>query len=175
MYIFDQIKNSRHEIGLDCSFLNMEFVSEKQEGFRSVFKFSCKMCKIITCISSEKSNPLNYIPINDAVVSGTIGIGIGFSQLVEFSAPLEIPYMSNTTYSSILTNMGDHIHQAALKEIIIAGQEEKEFALQTGNVDEDGVPMCTVVADGQWSKRSYKTKYDALSGVVSIYIISKII
>ncbi len=33
--------------------------------------------------------------------------------------------------------------------------------------DDDGVPMCTVIADGQWSKRSYKTKYDALSGVVS--------
>ncbi|KAL4120167.1 hypothetical protein QTP88_012897 [Uroleucon formosanum] len=28
--------------------------------------------------------------------------------------------------------------------------------------------MCTVVADGQWSKRSYKTKYDALSGVATI-------
>jgi len=26
--------------------------------------------------------------------------------------------------------------------------------------------MVTVVADGAWCKRSYKTKYDALSGVV---------
>jgi len=31
---------------------------------------------------------------------------------------------------------------------------------------DDGIPFCTVVADGQWSKRSYKTKYVALSGVV---------
>jgi hypothetical protein len=30
--------------------------------------------------------------------------------------------------------------------------------------------MCTVVADGQWEKRSYKTKYDALSGAVSIIL-----
>jgi len=35
------------------------------------------------------------------------------------------------------------------------------------NVDTDGIPYITVVADGQWSKRSYRTKYDAFSGVVS--------
>lgn len=50
--------------------------------------------------------------------------------------------------------------------MIKAGNEEKQLALQCGNTDADGTPMCTVVADGQWSKRSYKTKYDALSGAV---------
>jgi len=34
-------------------------------------------------------------------------------------------------------------------------------------VDVDGIPMISVVNDGQWSKRSYRTKYDALSGAVS--------
>jgi len=29
--------------------------------------------------------------------------------------------------------------------------------------------MITVVADGSWCKRSYKTKYDSLSGVVRNY------
>lgn len=169
MYIFDQIKQSKHDIGLDCSFLDMDFISEKQEGFRSVFKFSCKMCNLITYIFSEKKNPLNYIPLNVAIVSGTIGVGIGYSQLAEFSASLDVPYMSNSTYNSVLSTMSDNIHQAALKEMIIAGKEEKELSLRAGNVDDDGVPMCTVVADGQWSKRSYKTKYDAMSGVVSTY------
>lgn len=28
----------------------------------------------------------------------------------------------------------------------------------------------TVIADGTWSKRSYKTNYNALSGAVSIYL-----
>lgn len=54
--------------------------------------------------------------------------------------------------------------------MIKAGKEEKKLALECGNVDVDGTPMCTVVADGQWSKRSYKTKYDALSGAVFIFI-----
>jgi len=52
-----------------------------------------------------------------------------------------------------------------------AGVEERELALEAGEVDENGIPMCTVVADGQWCKRSYKTKYDALSGVVRIHFV----
>ena len=48
----------------------------------------------------------------------------------------------------------------------LAGIEEKQLALEAGDVDIDGIPMCPVVADGQWSKRSYKTKYDAFSGAV---------
>lgn len=49
----------------------------------------------------------------------------------------------------------------------LAGIEEKRLALEAGDIDSDGIPMCPVVADGQWGKRSYKTKYDALSGSVS--------
>lgn len=52
------------------------------------------------------------------------------------------------------------------KQMVIAGNEERRLALENESIDTDGIPMCTVVADGQWSKRSYKTKYDALSGVV---------
>lgn len=50
-----------------------------------------------------------------------------------------------------------------------AGKEERDFAFETGNVDADGVPLCTVVTDGQWSKRSYKKNYNSLSGSVSNY------
>jgi len=49
----------------------------------------------------------------------------------------------------------------------IAGEDERRLAIESGSIDTDGTPMCTVVADGQWSKRSYKTNYNALSGVVS--------
>lgn len=50
--------------------------------------------------------------------------------------------------------------------MIKAGDEERQLAIKNGNVDECGVPMCTVIADGQWSKRSYKTKYNSFSGAV---------
>lgn len=43
----------------------------------------------------------------------------------------------------------------------------KTVTIVTGDIDEVGTPMCPVIAAGQWSKRSYKTKYDAYSGAVS--------
>lgn len=169
MHVFEQIQNSRHIGGFGCSFLDMEFDSERREGYVSLFKFSCKMCNIDTTISSEKRNSTIYMPLNEAIVSGTIASGIGYSQLAELSAFIDIPYMSNTTYSLVSSKMSTQIHQAALEEMKKAAEEEKELALKAGDVDEDGIPMCTVVADGQWAKRSYKTKYDALSGAVSLF------
>jgi len=54
----------------------------------------------------------------------------------------------------------------------IAGDEERRLAIEAGTVGVDRIPMFTVVADGQWFKRSYKTKYDALYGMVRYVNIS---
>lgn len=54
-----------------------------------------------------------------------------------------------------------------------AGDEERQLAIQNGEVDVDGIPMCTVIADGQWSKRSYKSKYNALTGTERNYTFLK--
>ena len=51
--------------------------------------------------------------------------------------------------------------------MIEAGKEEAELAKQCGDV-RNGIPVITVIVDGAWSKRSYKTNYNALSGVASI-------
>ena len=49
-----------------------------------------------------------------------------------------------------------------------AHDAEIRLAVKEGRVDDEGRPWITVVADGQWCKRCYRTKYDSLSGVVSI-------
>lgn len=49
-----------------------------------------------------------------------------------------------------------------------AAKEEYDLAVRDGNVNADGVPMITVVADGCWSKRSYKKNYNASSGAAVI-------
>lgn len=98
-------------------------------------------------------------------------LGIGHSQLSEFTAAMEIPCMSNTTYSRVHETVSFSVHNTAWDEMKKAGVEERELALEAGEVDENGIPMCTVVADGQWCKRSYKTKYNALSGVVRIHFV----
>lgn len=77
--------------------------------------------------------------------------------------------MAPKSYISIENILQKEIKNTAWAEMQKAGEEEKKIALDLGNVDTDGIPLITVVADGQCSKRSYKTKYDAFSGVVSNY------
>lgn len=49
-----------------------------------------------------------------------------------------------------------------------AGVKERNNALEKGQVSADGVPWITVYVDGSWSKRSYGSNYNALSGMVGI-------
>lgn len=95
-------------------------------------------------------------------------LGIGYTQVYEFLSGLQIPSISSNTYTHIETLLGAEISNTAWSEMEKAGQKEKRLAIESGCIGSDGIPMITVVADGQWSKRSYRTKYDALSGVVSI-------
>lgn len=150
----------------------MVLLNEKHFGLRSVFKFKCNMCNIIYYIESEKQYPETYMPINKAVVGGSIAIGIGYTQVAELCATMDIhiPCMTSNTFLSVQENISEQIHNIAEIEMCIAGKEERRLALEAGSIDKDGTPMCTVVADGQWSKRSYRTNYDALSGVVSLSI-----
>jgi hypothetical protein len=103
-------------------------------------------------------------------VTATIGIGIGYTQFSEFSAILDIPYLSSNTYGKIFDELSTVIEQTAWEQMRLAGIEEKQLAIEAGDIDTDGVPLCPVIADGQWRKRSYKTKYDALSGAVRIFL-----
>lgn len=105
-------------------------------------------------------------------MNGTIATGIGFTQLAELRASMDIPCMTASTYMKYNGILSTDIKASAWDEMRLASVEEKRLVLELGDVDKDGIPMCPVIADGQWSKRSYKTKYDALSGAVrnTIYI-----
>lgn len=52
--------------------------------------------------------------------------------------------------------------------MIDAGKEEAALAIMENNFNEKGIPLITVIANGVWSKRSYKSGYNALSSIVSI-------
>lgn len=75
--------------------------------------------------------------------------------------------MPSTSYAHIQKKLQEEVKNTAWTEMLKAGEEEKKYAIESGDIDSDCIPFITVVADGQWSKRSYSTKYDAFSGVVS--------
>lgn len=74
-HLFSQIQNSRHD-KFDCSFLDMEFQNEQRKGYNSSFKFKCKMCNITSIFTSENEYDSQYMPINKALVNGSIAIGM---------------------------------------------------------------------------------------------------
>lgn len=49
-----------------------------------------------------------------------------------------------------------------------AAAEERDAAIMEGRIDSNGIPLISVIADGCWSKRSYKNNYSALSGAAAI-------
>lgn len=108
------------------------------------------------------------MPVNTAIVTAVVNTGQGFSQLDTMAAFLNMPSMSNHTYQKVHNNVLKHTEVVALEVVIAAGKEEAEIAKIENNVDENGVPLIIVIADGAWSKRSYKSGYNALFGVVSI-------
>jgi hypothetical protein len=112
----------------------------------------------------------NSSEINKSAVCGIIAMGAGFTQFSYLSAALDIPcmLMLSSTYFAVENQVLNNVKEVAINEMIDAGQEELRLALEAGEVDSNGVGMITVIVDGAWSKRSYKTNYNALSEVASI-------
>lgn len=102
------------------------------------------------------------------MVASTINTGQGFSSIEQFSATLNMPCMSNPKYQKLHEEVGKQIEGISWEATEEAAKEEARLAYANGDLSKDGIPMISVVADGAWSKRSYKSNYNALSGVVSI-------
>lgn len=120
-FIFRQIFECKHKGGLDCTFMDMQCISERHLGFYSVWKFKCKICHIKFNLFSELQSQLEYITINKAAVSGSIAIGIGYSQLAEFAAIIDIPCMTNGTFINTEVDLSKYIQETSWDEIRLAG------------------------------------------------------
>ncbi|KAL4101219.1 hypothetical protein QTP88_021239 [Uroleucon formosanum] len=76
--------------------------------------------------------------------------------------------MSNPTYQKLHEEVGKQIEVISWESTEGAAKEEAQLAYDNGDISKDGIPMISVVADGAWSKRSYRSNYNALSGVAWI-------
>lgn len=166
-FFLKSIQRIKHK-GFDCVFSeNMVLVNEKRNGFISNFFFKCSICGIIDNIYSEDPDK-KALNINMSITAATINTGQGYSQLEEFMAVLDMPCYANSSYQKYHEKVYNHLFDATLDEIKLAGMEEAKLAIENGEMDDQKRALVTVVADGAWSKRSYKTNYNASSGVASI-------
>ncbi|KAJ8874508.1 hypothetical protein PR048_025368 [Dryococelus australis] len=119
-------------------------------------------------MSENRENKDTLMPINETAVHSILATGGGYSQLRGFSAGVDMHCVSNKTFLKHMKNVSEAIDDAALQSMLDAAEEEKAIAIRDGKLDSDGVPMCIVVADGEWCRCSYKTNYDSLSGVTNL-------
>jgi len=78
--------------------------------------------------------------------------------------------MSEGLFYNIENELGMVTEEITGESMRLAAEEEARNAVATNSVSTTGIPMITVVADGAWSKRSYRHSYNALSGCVSFII-----
>ncbi|XP_025424079.1 uncharacterized protein LOC112693296 [Sipha flava] len=163
-YVFKQIAEINHK-PFGCNFNNLLLVEERKTGFLSEFLFTCNMCHRHEVYKSENPSS-SLMDVNTSIVTAVINSEQGFTQLETFSAILNMHSMYNKLYQKLHKDVHKFTSETAWEAMSLAAEEEAKLAVANGDVREDGVPMITVIADGTWSKRSYKSNYNVLSGVV---------
>lgn len=166
-YVFRKIANINHQ-PFGCTFSNLILTGERKAGWYSEFLYTCGMCGVNEIIESEDPHS-SLMKVNLAAVTVAVNSGQGYIQLETLTAVLNMPNMSNHLYQKLHAKVEDFAKTTAWESMSLAAKEEAKLAIQNGEVNDDGMPLISVVVDGAWSKRSYKSNYNALSGVVSFF------
>ncbi|KAF2897722.1 hypothetical protein ILUMI_08450 [Ignelater luminosus] len=82
----------------DCSIIDMTVESERRNGLLSTFVLKCKFCGITKKLFNENVEDTNKFDVNSAITLATISTRIGYSQIEEVAAGLNMPIMSDKTY-----------------------------------------------------------------------------
>jgi len=164
-----------HARGIECQFKDWKLVNSRRHELLTQLFFKCQMCNYEDNLWSERRGP-EVINVNKAAVITTITAGNGYAQLEETCAGLNVPCMSERTYIEYRNIVIDDFQKTAMESMKMAGEEEKQLALER-NETINCVPYITIVANDSWMKGSYGSAYDSLSGVGAIigYHIKKVL
>jgi hypothetical protein len=76
-------------------------------------------------------------------------------------------FVSHKTFAAQNLIVAEKVKESLWEKMQEAAIEEKQKAIECGDLDENGTPIIAVITDGAWSKRSHRTNYNAASGVAS--------
>lgn len=154
---------SNHNPIMGCSLQNMIVVNENRRGLHSTITMKCLVCNICETLQTS----FDAEGINEKAVLGVMTVGGGFSNLEQIMGAIEIPCGSHSTFDKYHDKVCVELEKTAKNIMAEAVEEEKKIAIECGDVV-NGVPFITIICDGFWSKRSYRTNYSALSGCAAI-------
>jgi len=165
VFFITQILNFPHN-ELSCKNNKVQIIGERKKGLLSVFTLCCDTCNVTHQVYTEPA--MEKVSVNDSAALACISIGTGFSQMNEFLGTFNIPPISQRYYLSSHDNLLKILEHTSLTCMEEAGKEEARLAIENGDLTENGIPFITVVADGAWAKRSYRTNYNSNSGIACI-------
>ncbi|KAJ8912576.1 hypothetical protein NQ315_005739, partial [Exocentrus adspersus] len=139
----------------------------KGSGLVSTIVLWCHICKRSYSFQTEDPKK-NVSGINLGHVWGTLATGSTYEHSAELMSCMNIPTMPQKQFQKYELHLGEVWKTSLWESMENAGKRERNHALEKSNVCQDGTPWITVYVDGSWSKRSYGTNYNALSGMVGI-------
>ncbi|CAL1680980.1 unnamed protein product [Lasius platythorax] len=104
------------------------------------------MCNFESSVWSEPS-PEKSLDVNTGAVAGAILTGVGYIQIQESCAAMNIKCMERKTYENCHETAAEAFTKAAEESMNAAANEERELALQRNKVI-NGIPHIAVISDG---------------------------
>ena len=151
---------------------SINFLGEScPHGLASVMVCQCLKCHVLFRFTTSNTifyNSSDQYSVNIRAVLGQIATGEGADHLMEQLTCVQVPSLSSRSFIQMKCSMGTAVEAMVGETLLIAGQKEKQLAIEQGNYH-NGTPAITVVVDGGWSKHSHKHTYNANSGVGVIY------
>ncbi|CAB3249485.1 unnamed protein product [Arctia plantaginis] len=170
VYFFEKLKIiSNHAPQIGCTLSNLNIIGETKLGLNSKLKLSYYMCRGEFIINTSDPQPTQNLDINTAAVSGITSAYIGLEQFQGLCIAMNLPSLTQQLYRKKHTEICDQWEKTAHKLMEAAAERERLAAIEEGKV-KNGVAVIDVIADGCWSKRSYKSNYAALSGAAAIVV-----
>ncbi|CAH0731389.1 unnamed protein product, partial [Brenthis ino] len=127
-HFLSELKRISNHGPLGCSFTELHLIAETRIGLQSKFTFRCKLCNQKFVINGDNCSD-NYLNINTCAVAGTIAIGGGHSQLDELMSAINLPLLSEKTYSENHELISRKWEEVLVESMNQAAEKEKQFAI----------------------------------------------
>ena len=146
----------------------MNFPGESRHyGLTSVIVCQCIKYNVLfrfTTLNVISYDFSDHYSGNIGAVLEQIATGGGANHLMEQFACVQVPSLSCRRFIQMECSLGTAFEAMVGENLLIAGQKEKQLAIQQENYY-NGVLAITVVVDAGWSKCSHKHSYNANFGI----------
>lgn len=108
-YIYQKLHKEfdNHSHRIECNFCDYTFIGACEYGLRNQLFFKCRMCHFESSIWN-KLPPEESLNVNTGVVVGGILTGVGYTQLQESSAAMNIKFMGKKHMKRHMTLLPKH-------------------------------------------------------------------